>query len=166
MIHGIALGGGSLLGYAAALYALRGLAGRDAAQVEPRETRALSLLLVGIAALLWMTVLGGTYLVFPPYRAAPPEGLADLSAHPRALLLSQAGTAWLHAFAMEIKEHVPWIVAMNATAVAFVGRRDGSRALCDPQLRGMVTVLTVMGFALAAGIALLGVFVNKVAPLE
>lgn len=165
MVHGILLGGGALLGYSAALFALRGMTGSDGARMA-REARDLSLLLVGIAALVWLTVLAGTFVVFPPYRAAPPEGLADLARYPRALLVSDPGTRWLHSFAMEIKEHVPWIVAMLATAAAYVARRDGSRSLEDPQARGMVTALTAIGFALTAGIALLGVFVDKVAPLE
>jgi hypothetical protein len=53
--------------------------------------------------MLWITVLVGTYVIFPPYRATPPAGLADLSAFPRALLHANPDTVWLHAFAMEIK---------------------------------------------------------------
>jgi hypothetical protein len=67
---------------------------------------------------------------------------------------------------MEIKEHVPWITGMLATAAAFVASRDRGRALLEPEARGMVTALTAAGFALVAGVALLGVFVNKVAPVQ
>lgn len=165
MIHGIALGGGALLGLAAALFSLRfsGASERDGAATH---SRAVALLLVFVAAMLWLTVIGGTYIVFPPYRVAPPEGLVDLTDYPRSFLLSDSSTAWLHAYAMETKEHVPWMAAMLATAVAFVSTRSRSRALADPQLRGMVTNVTVIVFVLAAYVALLGVLVNKVAPLD
>ncbi len=110
-------------------------------------------------------MLGGTYVVFPPYRAAPPEGVVDLAQYPRYFLLDSPETAWLHAFAMESKEHVPWIAAMLATAVAFVGIRHRSTLLGDPLVRGVLTTLTAICFVLAAYVALLGVFVNKAAPL-
>src|SRR5690606_5318413 len=102
---------------------------------SPGQARAVSWLMSGAAALLWLAVLGGTYLVFPPYRATPPAGLTDLAAYPRSLLLGSPATAWLHAFAMEVKEHVPWIAAMLATAAAFVGARDRSTFLTDRGVR-------------------------------
>ena len=166
MIHGIVLGGGALMLLSAALFSLLALRASHGTDAAPRQARSLSLLMVAIAVVLWLTVLGGTYIVFPPYRATPPEGLADLSQYPRSLLLGSPETAWLHAFAMEIKEHVPWIAAMIATAVAFVGVRQRSHLLSEGRIRGMVTALTAICFVLVASIALLGVFVNKVAPLE
>lgn len=165
MVHGIVLGGGALLALSAALYHLCAM--RTPGRVdEPRRDRALSLLLVMIAVLLWLAVIGGTYIVFPLYRATPPEGLADLGQYPRALLMGNSETRWLHAFAMEIKEHVPWIAAMLATAAAFIGMRYQKRLSTDPGLRGTITAFTAIEFALVACVALLGVFVNKVAPLE
>jgi hypothetical protein len=166
MVHGLAFGGGALLALAAALFALYVLPAADGPSPSPAQARSLSLLLSAAAVLLWLAVLGGTYLVFPPYRVTPPEGLADLSAYPRSFLLASPGTAWLHAFAMETKEHVPWMAAMLATAVAFVGARDRRRFLSDRQLRGVVTVCVAIAFALTAYMALLGTFVNKAAPLQ
>jgi hypothetical protein len=55
---------------------------------------------------------------------------------------------------------------MLATAVAFVGVRYRSRLLSDAQLRSMTTALLAICFLLVSFVALLGVFVNKVAPLE
>jgi hypothetical protein len=55
---------------------------------------------------------------------------------------------------------------MLATAVAFVGVRYRSRLLTDSQLRGMATTLLGICFVLVCCVAILGVFVNKVAPLE
>jgi hypothetical protein len=116
--------------------------------------------------MLWLTVIIGTYIIFPPYRATPPPGTADLSQFPRALVLADPSTAWLHAFAMEIKEHVPWIASMLTTAVAFTAVRYPRAVLRDRPLRKMVLTLLAIAFALVAGISLLGVFVNKVAPLD
>lgn len=167
MIHGIGLGGGALMALAAALFFLRAaqsVAGADA--VAEGQTRYFVWLTVLIAVLLWLTVLVGTYISFPAYRASPPEGAIDLSRYPRSLIQSNPGTAWLHSFAMEIKEHVPWIAAMLATAVAFTTVRYGSTSLKDRRLRGMVTTMLAFAFVLVATAALLGTFINKVAPLE
>jgi len=71
----------------------------------------------------------------------------------------------LHAFAMEIKEHVPWIASMLATAVAFVGVRYRSRLLNDAPLRHIAMTLLGICFALTSIVGLLGIFINKVAPL-
>lgn len=167
MIHGIALGGGALMGLSAALFAMRVLHMADAPHAATQDPlRDLAWLTVLIAAVLWLTVLMGTYVNFPPYRATPPTGLADLSHYPRALIGSNPGTAWLHAFAMEIKEHVPWIAAMLATGVAFVCVRCRTALLRDSALRTVTTVLLATCFFLVAFVALMGVFINKVAPLQ
>lgn len=167
MVHGMVLGGAALMALAAALFSLLALrAEGDSGPLPPGRARSLAWLTTFVAVVLWLTVLGGTYLVFPPYRATPPEGLADLSAYPRSLILADPGTAWLHAFAMETKEHVPWIEAMLATAVAFVCGRYGAQLSTDTRLRDMTTSLLGICFALVSYVALLGVFVNKVAPLQ
>jgi protein-S-isoprenylcysteine O-methyltransferase Ste14 len=167
MLHGLGSGGGALLTLFAALFALWTM--RTHGAIDPvgeRRSRNLTWLLVLSAVLLWGAVLGGTYLVFPPYRATPPEGLTDLTAYPRSLIQSNPETAWLHSFAMEIKEHVPWIAAMLATAVAFVGVRYKSLLLRDHSINRMATIAVTICLVLAASAAVLGVFVNKVAPLE
>ena len=165
MAHGIGLGGGAMLGLAAAMFYL--YAARVSAGSEWRAaSRALARLTVFTAAVLWLAVLLGTYVVFPPYRTTPPAGLTDLSQFPRALVLSNPNTAWLHTFAMESKEHMPWIAAMLTTAVAFVSVRDPSRLLGETSARNMAIGLLAISFALVAFVALMGVFVNKVAPLQ
>ena len=167
MVHGMALGGGALVGLCVALFALRAMrsaAGSDV--VAEHQARYLAWLLVLTAALLWLSVLAGTYVVFPPYRATPPAGVVDLSQYPRSLLLANVETAWLHAFGMESKEHMPWIASMLATAVAFVSVRYRSALLRDAPLRGMAMILLAVSFALVAFVGLMGVFIDKVAPLH
>ena len=167
MIHGIGLGGGALMALSAALFSLRAMRTDNAPQaVSANQARYLAWLIASAAVALWLTVLIGTYVTFPPYRATPPEGLTDLSQYPRFLIQSNPGTVWLHAFAMEIKEHMPWIAAMLATASAFIAARYRSQLLSDESLNRMVTMMLAICFAVVSFVALLGVFVNKVAPLE
>lgn len=148
-----------------ALFSLRAMAVAEGAVVPARQSRGFAGLTTAIAVLLWMSVIGGTYIVFPMYRATPPEGIASLADYPRALLMSQADTRWLHAFAMEIKEHMPWIAAMLATAAAFVVRRHRATLLADPTLRRITGTLLALALVVVSFVALLGVFINKVAPL-
>lgn len=165
MLHGLVASGGAMMLLVAALFSLRAMAAPEGAAVPERQSAAFAWLLVAIAALLWMSVLGGTYVVFPMYRATPPEGVASLAEYPRALLMSKPDTRWLHAFGMEIKEHMPWIAAMLATAAAFVARRHRTTLLADAAMRHVTGALLVATFLLVSLVALLGVFVNKVAPL-
>ena len=166
MVHGIGLGGAVLLGLAAALFYL--YAARPVTDPSGSEagSRALPMVTVFSAVMLWLTVILGTYVIFPLYRATPPAGTTDLSQFPRALVLANPGTAWLHAFAMEIKEHMPWIASMLTTAVAFIAVRYPAAVFRDRPLRTMVLTMLAIAFVLVAGVSLLGVFVNKVAPLD
>jgi hypothetical protein len=166
MVHGIALGGAALMALAAALFAIyvmREAPGTELGLEEP--SRKLGLLTAFTAVTLWLTVIVGTYIVFPPYRVTPPEGTTDLTAFPRALILGNPETAWLHAYAMETKEHVPFMAAMIATAVAFVALRYRASLLRDDRLRGISSALITICIVLVAYVALLGVFINKVAPV-
>jgi hypothetical protein len=176
MVHGLLLSGGALLAMATALFALTAMAVPRSAGtgvigvdvIAPRRAAtALAWLSVTMAVLLWLSVFMGTYLVFPLYRATPPEAALALHAYPRALLLSSAETRWLHAFGMEVKEHMPWIAAMLTTAVAFIAVRYRTTLLiADSTLRRPAATLLAIAFGIVAFVALLGVFVNKVAPLE
>jgi len=167
MIHGIGFGGSALLALAAVLFALYLLRSGRLPAADGEDIARTVARLTGFAALmLWLTSLVGTYVVFPAYRATPPEGVADLTAYPRALIMGDPETAWLHAFAMETKEHVPWIATMLATAVAFVAWRYRSRFIGDEVLRRIGVKLLAISFAVVAYVSLLGVFINKVAPLE
>jgi hypothetical protein len=165
MVHGIGLGGAALLGLAAALSYLYAVRPAQPPTGTKTEMRAFAALTVFTAVMLWFTVIIGTYIIFPPYRATPPPGTTDLSQFPRALVLANASTTWLHAFAMEIKEHMPWIASMLTTAVAFMAVRYPSATLRQPPLRKIAFSLLAISFAIVVFVSLLGVFVNKVAPL-
>ena len=166
MLHGIVLGGGGLLAVAAALFAMIAMRTTPPGDAAAAQSRYLAWLLVATSVLLWAAVLAGTYVSFPAYRAAPPEGLTDLSAYPRELIRSNPATAWLHSFAMESKEHMPWIAAMLATGVAFVASRYREQLMHDDKLRRIAVGLLTLTLMLVAGVSFLGVLINKVAPLE
>jgi hypothetical protein len=166
MAHGLVLSGGAMLGLAVALYALHVDATPSGGLVRERSAEWLARLSQMTSVLLWMAVLSGTYVVFPLYRATPPEGLVALDAFPRALLMSDPSTRWLHSFAMEIKEHMPWIAAMLTTAAAFLATRYRETLLAHGQLRRLTASLLWTSLVLVALVALLGVFVNKIAPVQ
>ena len=166
MVHGIGLGGAALLGLAAALFYLYATRVASPSITNESGSRAFALLTTFTAVMLWLTVIVGTYIIFPLYRATPPPGTTDLSQFPRALVLANADTAWLHAFAMEIKEHMPWIASMLTTAVAFIAVRYPAATLRNPSLRATAFSLLAISFTIVAFASLLGVFVNKVAPLD
>lgn len=167
MVHGIGLGGAALLALAAALFAMYLLGRGDLHATGPDDVSGpMTALSVFTAAMLWLTSVVGTYVVFPPYRATPPEGARDLAEFPRALILSSPETAWLHSFAMETKEHLPWVATILATAVAFVVWRYRARIFTDRQLRTVNRAFLAVCFLIVSYVSLLGVFVNKVAPLD
>jgi hypothetical protein len=165
MVHGIGLGGGALMALGAALFYLYAARSSDDA-ADPPGSGALAGATVLSAVALWLTVIVGTYVIFPPYRVTPPPGATDLSEFPRALVLATPSTAWLHTFAMESKEHMPWIASMLTTAVAFVVVRGRSRVLRNSSLRSLSMALLAIAFTLVTFVSLMGMFVNKVAPLD
>ena len=110
----------------------------------------------------WITVIVGTWFVYPGYRATPPAG-ADLMGFPQQYLLKNNLAFW-HDFGMEWKEHVGWIVPMIATAVAFIVYRYADRLKTDDTLRKMVSGLIIASFGAASVSGVLGVMINKIAP--
>ena len=167
MAHGVVLGGAALMALAAAMFALGVMRAPDRSDgAIDNQSRSLTALMVFIGVVLWLAVFVGTYLIFPPYRATPSGGVVDLSQYPRSLLLANPDTAWLHAFAMESKEHMHWIASMLATAVAFVSVRYRSMLLRDAGLRTTAMTLLAVSFVLVSFVGLMGVFIDKVAPLH
>jgi hypothetical protein len=119
-----------------------------------------------MAILAWLTVIVGTWIVYPWYRAEPPVGEeVDLTQYPRSYLLENPDLAAWHNFGMEWKEHVAWMSPILATAVAYVVLRYGLRLSETPEVRRAMIVLFTLAF-IAAGVAgLFGAFITKAAPL-
>src|SRR5512143_2946887 len=114
----------------------------------------------------WLAVLTGSYIIYPWYRAKPPEGTTDLSTFPRYLLLANPSTAEWHNFGMEWKEHVGWLAPIAATVVAYVVSYYGPVLARRIGERRAVMVFFVVSFLAAATAGLFGAFINKVAPVR
>ena len=166
VIHGLVLGTLFLLAFPAGLVGLWSLKQKYLTTMGVQE-RMPRLLIGGwvMAIVAWATVISGTWIVYPWYRATPPEGLTDFTDYPRSLLLSSPNTELWHKFGMEWKEHVAWISPMLATAVAFVILYYGVQLVQRPEMRRPLLMLFTLAFG-AAGIAgLFGAFITKAAPI-
>jgi len=168
VIHGMVLGALFLLAFTGAIADLYGLRPEWATPAGVRER--LRRLVWGtwiMAVAAWLTVLTGTWIVYPWYRAKPPEGVTGeaLKEFPRYFLLDNPNLAQWHSFGMEWKEHVAWFAPILATAVAFVVWRYGARLSHEPALRRALMVILTLAF-IAAGIAgLYGALITKTAPV-
>jgi len=118
-----------------------------------------------MAAVAWITVVTGTYFVYPWYRATPPEGVTDFTAYPRSLLKADAALSGWHSFGMEWKEHVAWISPILATVVFFIVLKYGTQLAQDRQLRNMTMIIYTLAFIAAAIAGLFGALITKAAPV-
>jgi len=167
LIHGMGFGALYLLagsGAIALLY-LR-FSGDAPVTASPRSNRFLGIYLAAMAALAWLSVLTGTYIIYPWYRATPPNGTVNLEAYPRSLLLSNPATRQWHSIGMEWKEHVAWLVPIAITMAAYGAIKYARDLRNHPQLR-----TALLGFVatslFAAGIAgFFGAMLNKKAPVD
>lgn len=166
VIHGMVLGAIFLLSFAGGLAGLYSFRPEWVTVTGIQERmRRLDIGTWVMAVCAWLTVITGTYIVYPWYRAKPPEGLADLAAYPRSLLLATPNLAAWHSFGMEWKEHVAWFAPILATVVAFVVWRYGQQIAERPQLRNGLIILFILAFAAAGVAGLFGAFITKAAPL-
>ena len=165
-LHGMIFGALFLLAFAGGLAGLWSLR-PEWVTVNGLQERMMRLK-VGVTAMAvvaWVTVVTGTWIVYPWYRAAPPAGTTDLADYPRSLLLSDPGTADWHKFGMEWKEHIAWISPILATAAAFIVLYYGNQLIVDKKLRIASMALFILAFA-AAGIAGgFGALITKAAPI-
>jgi hypothetical protein len=121
-----------------------------------------------MAVVAWLTVISGTWFVYPWYRAEPLSESAQLQDYPQYYLEEHHNLAYWHEFGMEWKEHVGWLSPILATAVAFIVIRYGPRLVEagreQRNLRWMLAVLFTVSFLAAAVSGALGAFINVVAP--
>lgn len=167
VFHGLIFGALFLLAFSGGIVGLYSLRPEflTAEGLKERMGR-LKVWVSGMAAVVWATVLSGTYIVYPWYRAKPPEGTTDLSAYPRSLLLSAENTAEWHKFGMEFKEHVAWIAPIAATVVAYVIVTYGPQLVKEPKIRKALMTFFVIAFVTAAIAGVLGAFITKAAPVR
>ncbi|TMR95448.1 hypothetical protein [Nonomuraea basaltis] len=159
LIHGMLLGGLFLLAFAGGLAELYSLRPRmvTAQGIRMRMLR-LKIGTTTMAVAAWLTVITGTWIVYPWYRAKGPDS-------PRSRLLASEHTAGWHEFAMEWKEHVAWISPILATVVVFIVFYYGTNLIRHERVRRTTITLFVLAFALAAVAGLFGALITKVAPV-
>ncbi|MCL4267373.1 MAG: hypothetical protein KJ069_29620 [Anaerolineae bacterium] len=164
--HGMIFGAVFLLSFAGGLAGLYSLRPELLTAEGIRERVKRVKLGTGVmAAIAWLTVVSGTYLVYPWYRAAPPEGMTDLTSYPRYFLLADSALSGWHTFAMEWKEHVAWLAPILATAVFFIVLKYGTQLAEQRNLRHMTMVIYVLAFSAAAIAGLFGALITKAAPI-
>jgi hypothetical protein len=172
LVHGMGFGAMFLLAFAggvAGLYSLR------PALLTPEGIRERLVRLrwgtVIMALLLWLTVIVGTFVVYPWYRAKPAEGVdttvqsEELREYPRYWLLASEETAEYHHFGMEFKEHVTWIAPMLATVVAYAVFKYQEELAQNSQARWVIVAFFVLSFAIAGIGGALGALITKAAPV-
>jgi hypothetical protein len=125
--------------------------------IKERLTR-LKFGMWSMAVIAWATVITGTFIVYPWYRAQDPTSA-------RSILLADPSTAEWHKFGMEWKEHVGWLAPIAATVVAFAVAYYGPTLAKKVGERRALMIFFVIAFG-AAGIAgVFGAFINKIAPV-
>ena len=166
VIHGMGLGTIFLLAFSGGLAGLWSLRPEWVTPTGIHER--LHRLIAGtwiMAIIAWLTVITGTYAVYPWYRAKPPSGAA-LIQFPRSYLLANPNLAEWHKFGMEWKEHVAWLSPILATAVAYVVIRYGPKLAHEEKIRQALILLFTIAFLTAGVAGLFGAFINKVAPIR
>jgi hypothetical protein len=167
LLHGMGFGALYLLGCSGALVGLYSRYSRsDLSPIAEREEAFLRVYLLAMTVLAWFTVLTGTYIIYPWYRALPPPATANLAGYPQRLLLCNPATSGWHSIGMEWKEHVAWLVPISITMAFAVYNHHRRNLRNHPELRA--AVLSFMAISLlAAGIAgFFGAMINKHAPVE
>jgi hypothetical protein len=119
-----------------------------------------------MAALAWLTVLAGAYLVYPWYRARSPVGATDLSGYPQRLLMSNPTTIGWHDIGMEWKEHLAWFAPICLTAVAYIFLKYRGQLRRYWGLREAVIGLIALAFFATAMAGFFGAMLNKNAPVR
>jgi len=160
VLHGMLFGAAFLLAFAGGLAGLYSLQ-PEWVTVEGLKERMFRLKagLWGMALIAWLTVISGTFIVYPWYRVKDPTS-------PRSILLADPSTAAWHTFGMEWKEHVGWLAPIAATIVAFAVTYYGPALAQKVGERRALMVFFIVAFATAAIAGMFGAFINKVAPVR
>jgi hypothetical protein len=163
VLHGMVFGAVFLLAFGGGLADLYSL--RPQLVTPPGVNERVRRLRIGMwamAAIAWITVISGTWIVYIWYRAKPTPGV-DLAHFPKFFLIASKSTAEWHEFGMEWKEHVAWLVPPAITSAAYIVQVYGRRLTQMPLLRRTVMAVLVLSFGAAAVAGTFGAFINKVA---
>lgn len=160
LIHGMGFGAVFLLAFAGGLADLYGL--RTALVTTTGVTERMRRLKIGVstmAVVAWLTVITGTWVVYPWYRAPGKDSA-------KSQLLANPSTADWHEFGMEWKEHLAWLSPILATAVAFIVIYYGKTLINHPRVRRTTMGLFVLAFLFAGVAGAFGALITKAAPVS
>jgi hypothetical protein len=160
LIHGMIFGALFLLSFGgglAGLWSLRPELVTQAGIID--RVRRLKIGMVAMAVAAWGTVLTGTWVVYPWYRAKLPTSA-------KSILLSNPNTADWHNFGMEWKEHIAWLSPILATLAAFIVVVMGVRLVQERKIVKAVMIIFVLAFSIAAVAGLFGALITKAAPVH
>lgn len=170
VVHGMVFGFIFLLGFSGALYAVYSMKAEwMTAEGISKTINSIKIYLWGLALSVWAAVFTGAWVVYPWYRAVPPEGATDaaaLATFPKFLLLLNESTAQWHEFGMEWKEHVAFIAPMAATVVAFVVSYYGPLLAKKVGERRAVMIFFIFAFIATAVAGMFGAFITKAAAVR
>ena len=179
LIHGLLLGSFFLLAFAGGLAELYWLRTRwETDEGIAGSVRRLTIGFWAMAVAAWLTVVTGTWIVYPWYREklAGDDGAGCAGAQipvpgncsPKDFLVSNVSgdTASWHDFGMEWKEHIAWMAPMLATAAAFMVLYYRGGLARNRTARTLTIVLFVAAFATAAVAGLFGALITKAAPVR
>jgi hypothetical protein len=160
LIHGMILGTTFLLAFSGGLAGLYSLRVELVTAEGLRERiRRIKVGTTVMAITAWLTVITGSWIVYPWYRAKSPDSA-------KSILLANPNTADWHNFGMEWKEHVAWIAPILATTAAALAVYYGAELARNRYLR-LVVIWFFIGAFVTAGVAgLLGALITKSAPVH
>jgi len=160
LIHGMIIGSAFLLAFAGGLAGLWSLRPQLVTITGITErVRRLTIGTTSMALLAWATVLTGTWVVYPWYRAKDPTSA-------KSQLLANPNTADWHDFGMEWKEHIALMAPMLATVAAFMVIYYRGALARNKTVRTITIALFVAAFATAAVAGLFGALITKAAPVR
>src|SRR5512133_163104 len=167
VVHGMVFGFIFLLGFSGALYMVYSMKPELLTADGVRKTaNAAKVYVWGLALSVWAAVFTGAWVVYPWYRATPPDGTLDLTKFPKFLWLASENTAKWHEFGMEWKEHVAFLAPIAATVVAFVVTYYGPLLAKKVGERRAVMIFFIFAFVATAIGGMFGAFITKAAAVR
>jgi hypothetical protein len=119
-----------------------------------------------MAFIAWATVISGTFIIFPWYRAVPPSGTTNLSEFPRYFLMANPTLVQWQNIGMDWKEIVGWVTPIAATVVAYIFHIYGATLMSNAKIRSAMLEFFVVAFATAGVAGFFGALITKIVPLH
>lgn len=158
IVHGVVFGSLFLLGFSGLFLALWGF---QAAGLSPEGIASRAGKLVagawGMAAVAWLAVFSGTWMILPWYMES--GGVAE------ELLGDPTRSSW-HSFGMEWKSHIAWFAPILATAVAICISHFREELAERDSMRHALAWMLAAAFACAGIAGLLGALITRVVPIR